>query len=72
LYIGVFTGEEGTDHAADAVKLEDVHAFVYAKPLVDVLAEGADGCCQEANESSDPEGDVSSGGGNTNETSDGA
>lgn len=43
--VGEDAGEEGAGHAAYAVEFEDVEAFVYAEPGVDVLAEGADYGC---------------------------
>jgi len=64
------TGEERADHAADTVELEDVHALIDLDPLVDVLAEGADGAGEETNESGNPEGNVSSSRSDTDETGD--
>lgn len=46
--LGEDAGEDGTDHAAYAVEFEDVEAFVYAEPFVDVGAEGADDGGDEA------------------------
>lgn len=53
--VGEDARQEGADHAADAVELEDVEAFVYADPFVDVLAEGAHDGGDEANDCCEPD-----------------
>ena len=66
------TGEERTDHSADTVELEGIHAFVDLDPLVDVLAQRADGRGEETDKSGNPQRYVTSSGCDTNETSDGS
>ena len=46
--VGEDSGEEGAHHAADAVQLEDVEAFVDVQPVVEVLQRGADYGGEEA------------------------
>ena len=70
--LGEEARQERADHAADAVELEDVHAFVDLDPFVEVVAERADGAGQEADQRGEPDGDVASGGRDADEAGDGA
>ena len=70
--LGEDARKEGSDHATNTVKLEDIHALVDAQPLVDVLAQRADSACDEADEACNPRGDVTGRGGDADKTGDGA
>lgn len=70
--LGEDAGEEGADHAADAVQLEDVHALVDAQPLLDVLHARARGAGEEANHGGDPERHEARRGRDADEPRDGA
>lgn len=65
------TGEERTDHAANAVQLEDVQTLIDLDPLIDVVAQSANSARKKSNEGSKPNRDIASCGSNTNETGNG-
>lgn len=54
------------------MKLEDVHALIDAEPFVDILDQGADDSSDETNDSREPRRDVTSSGGDTDQTGDSA
>jgi hypothetical protein len=53
-----YASEERSNHSANTMELEDIHAFIDLDPPVHVLAQRADGSREETNKSSDPKGDV--------------
>lgn len=69
--VGEDACQEGADHAADAVELEDVEALVDAEPLVDILHESADGRGQEPDQRRGPDLHVTRRGRDANEAGDG-
>jgi hypothetical protein len=71
LLVGEDSCEEGAHHAADAVELEDVEAFVDVQPLVEVLEGSAGDGGDEADDSGKPDGHVASSGCDADQTSDG-
>lgn len=70
--VGEDSREEGAHHAANAMQLEDVQAFVDVQPVVEVLKRGADDGGEEADERCEPEVYVACGGRDADETRDGA
>lgn len=66
------TSQERTDHAANAVQLEDIETFIDLNPPVKVVAQSANSTSEESNEGSKPDRNVTSCGSDANETGDSA
>lgn len=63
--------QEGSHHAADSVKLKDIHALIDVQPVVDVVAQGTYNGCQESNDGSQPDTDITSSRSDTDQTGNG-
>jgi hypothetical protein len=69
--LGEDAGADGTDHTADTVELEDIHALIDTNPLIKIGAESTDDGGDEADGAGDPWRNVTSCWCNANETGNG-
>lgn len=71
LLVGKDAGEEGSHHATNSMKLEDVKAFVDVQPVVEILEGCAGDSCDEADDCGEPDRNIASGGRDANQASNG-